>query len=62
MNVTPERAEEQLKAAFEVVCSEYSIHNPVVLKDLEIRQLELEVAKLHAMLELKRLEVAQGTL
>lgn len=63
-NVCPEKAEEQMRAAYEVVCNEYSIHNPLVLKDLEIRKLELEVAKiqaeeakLNAMIELKRLEL-----
>lgn len=75
INMQPERAEEAMQHAYSTVCSELSLHNPMLQKELEIQKLRLqlecevakmqaeaerakaEVAKLHALLELKKLGV-----
>lgn len=47
VGVSPEEAEKQMQNAIETVTTESSIHNPVVLKQLEVQRLtlQLELAK-----------------
>jgi hypothetical protein len=56
-NVTPEKAEEQMRDAFDTVSTECSVSNDLEIKDKEIKKLELELAKFNTILELKRLGV-----
>jgi hypothetical protein len=47
VGVSPEEAEKQMQNAIETVTTETSIHNPIVLKQLEVQRLalQLELAK-----------------
>lgn len=60
VNVQPERAEQALQIAYSTVCSELSLHNPMLQKELEIQslrlKLELEATKAHAETEKAKAE------
>jgi hypothetical protein len=69
--VTPEVAQQQMQSAFDTVTCENSVHNPIALKELEIKKLSVELElskqqvalqqaeteKLRIMLELHKLGV-----
>lgn len=52
IGVSPEVAEQQMEAAFEIVSCEHSMHNPLALKELELKKMALE-------LELSKQQVAK---
>lgn len=67
VGVSPEEAEQRMQEAVETVTSESSIHNPIVLKELELKKLaiQLELAKeenekLRLQLQLQQCKHEQG--
>lgn len=54
--ITPEEAERHLRAAYETVSCEHSVHNPMAMKELELRKLALEADVLRQQLLLQQAE------
>ena len=54
IGVSPEVAQQQMQAAFDTVACENSMHNPLAMKELEIKKMALENERLRLMLELHR--------